>query len=63
MAAVMIWGFPIFAQMPGVGGGPSFAFFALMMVIHFFFAWKGIPETKGKTLEEIQEEMGTGESK
>jgi len=63
MAAVMIWGFPIFAQMPGVGGGPSFAFFALMMVIHFFFAWKGIPETKGKTLEEIQEEMGTSESK
>lgn len=63
MAAIMIWGFPIFAQMPGVGGGPSFAFFALMMVIHFFFAWKGIPETKGKTLEEIQEEMGTNETK
>jgi sugar porter (SP) family MFS transporter len=63
MAAAMIWGFPVFAQMPGVGGGPAFAFFAVMMVLHFFFAWKGIPETKGKTLEEIQEELGTGAKK
>lgn len=62
MAAAMIWGFPIFAQMPAVGAGPSFAFFAVMMVLHFFFAWKGIPETKGKTLEEIQDELGTSEN-
>ncbi|HZL10745.1 MAG TPA: sugar porter family MFS transporter [Prolixibacteraceae bacterium] len=57
MAAALIWGFPIFAEMPGVGGGPSFAFFAVMMVLHFFFAWKVIPETKGKSLEEIQIEF------
>ncbi len=56
-AAALIWGFPIFAQMPGVGGGPSFAFFAAMMVLHFFFAWKVLPETKGKSLEEIQQEF------
>jgi sugar porter (SP) family MFS transporter len=57
MAAALIWGFPIFAEMPGIGGGPSFAFFAIMMVLHFFFAWKVIPETKGKSLEEIQIEL------
>ena len=57
-AAALIWGFPVFAKMPGVGGGPSFAFFAVMMVLHFFFAWKVLPETKGKSLEEIQVEMG-----
>lgn len=54
-AAALIWGFPIFAEMPGIGGGPSFAFFALMMILHFLFAWKVIPETKGKSLEEIQD--------
>ena len=57
-AAALIWGFPVFAKMPGIGGGPSFAFFAIMMVLHFFFAWKVLPETKGKSLEEIQVEMG-----
>ena len=44
-------------KMPGIGGGPSFAFFAVMMIVHFFFAWKILPETKGKSLEEIQVEM------
>jgi len=57
MAAALIWGFPIFSNMPGIGGGPSFAFFAAMMVLHFFFAWKVLPETKGKSLEEIQLEF------
>ena len=28
-----------------------------LMVLHFFFAWKVIPETKGKSLEEIQLEL------
>ncbi len=55
-AAALIWGFPVLNNT--VGGGPSFAFFAAMMVIHFFFAWKILPETKGKSLEEIQVEMG-----
>ncbi|QIA07713.1 sugar porter family MFS transporter [Draconibacterium halophilum] len=57
MAAALIWGFPAFANMPGIGGGSSFAFFAFMMLIHFFFAWKVVPETKGKSLEEIQADM------
>ncbi|MDP3914706.1 MAG: sugar porter family MFS transporter [Bacteroidota bacterium] len=57
MAAAISWSFPVFANMPSIGGGPSFAFFAVMMVLHFFFAWKILPETKGKSLEEIQDEM------
>jgi hypothetical protein len=57
MAAAISWTFPVFAAHPNIGGGPSFAFFAIMMVLHFLFAWKVIPETKGKSLEEIQEEL------
>jgi sugar porter (SP) family MFS transporter len=54
-AAALIWGFPVLNN--AVGGGISFGFFALMMVLHFFFAWKILPETKGKSLEEIQVEF------
>ncbi|WP_346858365.1 sugar porter family MFS transporter [uncultured Draconibacterium sp.] len=54
-AAALIWGFPVLNST--VGGGISFGFFAVMMVLHFFFAWKILPETKGKSLEEIQQEM------
>jgi sugar porter (SP) family MFS transporter len=54
-AAALIWGFPVLNNT--VGGGISFGFFAVMMVLHFFFAWKVLPETKGKSLEEIQVEM------
>lgn len=57
MAAIVSWTFPIVTNMPAIGGGYSFAFFALMMLLHFFFAWKVIPETKGKSLENIQEEL------
>ena len=54
-AAALIWGFPVINN--AVGGGVSFGFFAIMMIFHFFFAWKVLPETKGKSLEEIQLEM------
>ena len=54
-AAALIWGFPVLNNT--VGGGISFGLFAVMMVLHFFFAWKILPETKGKSLEEIQQEM------
>jgi sugar porter (SP) family MFS transporter len=54
-AAALIWGFPVINNT--VGGGISFGFFAVMMVFHFFFAWKVLPETKGKSLEEIQVDM------
>jgi MFS transporter, SP family, arabinose:H+ symporter len=36
------------------GGGPIFMFFAIMMVPFFIFVWKMLPETKGKSLEELE---------
>src|SRR5262249_49339258 len=36
----------------------SFAFFAVMMVLQLIFIWWVMPETKGRTLEEIQKDLG-----
>ena len=32
----------------------AFGFFAAMMVVQFVFAWKWMPETKGRSLEDIK---------
>ncbi len=40
------------------GGAILFGFFGLFSVIAFFFVRKFIPETKGKSLEQIQKELG-----
>jgi len=32
--------------------------FTVMMLAHGIFAWKVLPETKGKSLEGIQRELG-----
>jgi len=40
------------------GGGPIFAFFAAVMVLQLLFVWKIMPETKGITLEEMEEKLG-----
>jgi sugar porter (SP) family MFS transporter len=55
MAALVSLTFPILAK--SVGGGTSFMFFAVMMVLQFFYVWRFIPETKGKSLEQIQKEL------
>jgi MFS family permease len=34
---------------------PTFAFLACMALLQALFAWRVLPETKGKTLEEIEE--------
>lgn len=44
--------FPV--ALAGVGGGSVFMFFAIMMIPFFFFVWKIMPETKGKSLEELE---------
>jgi len=36
---------------------PVFAFFSFMMVLQLLFVWKLMPETKGKTLEELAKEL------
>lgn len=58
MAAIISWTFPIIVEGSPNGGFYSFVFYALMMVIAFLFIWKLMPETKGKSLERIQKELG-----
>ncbi|MCO6360919.1 sugar porter family MFS transporter [Roseivirga pacifica] len=36
---------------------PVFAFFAFMMFLQLLFVWRIMPETKGKTLEELEKEL------
>lgn len=55
MAALISWTFPVVAQK--VGGGGTFLFFSLMMMLQFFWAWFYMPETKGKTLEQIEKDL------
>lgn len=52
MAAAVAFIFPVLAEK--VGGGYTFAFFTLMMVLQLLFAWKVMPETKGRSLEDIE---------
>lgn len=35
-------------------GAATYGFYGLMSVLSFFFVWKMVPETKGKTLEEME---------
>jgi len=55
MAAVVSWTFPVVAQ---ASGGHAFSFFAAMMLLQFVFAWKIMPETRGLSLEELQQRLG-----
>jgi sugar porter (SP) family MFS transporter len=52
MAAIIAFTFPILAEK--LGGGNTFLFFCLMMVLQLLFVWKIMPETKGKSLEQIE---------
>jgi len=54
-AVVISWVFPSISE--SGGGGWAFIFFSVAMVLQFFIVWKFFPETKGKTLEQIQTEM------
>lgn len=58
MAAIISWTFPVLAESSEMGGFISFLIFTIMMLLHGFFAWKVLPETKGKSLEGIQESLG-----
>lgn len=52
MNAVIGMAFPI--TLSAFGGGNVFMFFAVMMIPFFVFVWKVMPETKGKSLEELE---------
>jgi sugar porter (SP) family MFS transporter len=55
MAAIITFLFPILAEK--LGGGNTFLFFSIMMVLQLLFALKIMPETKGKTLEQIEKTL------
>jgi len=52
MAAAIAFAFPWFAEK--AGGGNTFLFFCIMMCLQLIFVWKAMPETKGKSLEQIE---------
>lgn len=52
MAALVAFSFPMLAEK--LGGGNTFLFFAVMMVLQLLFVWKLMPETKGKSLEQLE---------
>lgn len=52
MAAIVAFSFPMLAEK--LGGGPTFLFFCIMMVLQLLFVWRLMPETKGKSLEQIE---------
>ncbi|MEX0944951.1 MAG: sugar porter family MFS transporter [Balneolaceae bacterium] len=55
-AAIIAGNFVYFESL--FGGGPIFAFFALMMFLQLLFVWKLMPETKNITLEEMEVKLG-----
>lgn len=58
MAAIISWTFPMIVEGSPNGGFYSFVFYAVMMLVAFIFIWKVMPETKGRSLEQIQKELG-----
>jgi sugar porter (SP) family MFS transporter len=51
LCAAVSWSFPVLA---GISKPGPFVFFALMMVVQFVLILKFLPETKGRSLEELQ---------
>ncbi len=58
MAAIISWTFPVIVEGSKNGGFYSFIFYSVMMLLNLVFVWKIIPETKGRSLEEIQKDLG-----
>jgi sugar porter (SP) family MFS transporter len=52
MAAIIAFSFPYLAET--LGGAVTFSFFGVMMVCQLIFVWKFMPETKGRSLEQIE---------
>ena len=55
-SALLTWTFPVFLGTGSSGGGLIFGIFAVMSALSIVFAWK-LPETKNKSLEQIQNEL------
>jgi sugar porter (SP) family MFS transporter len=57
-AAIITTVFPDIVEGFRKGGFYSFIFFAVMMLLQLIFIWRVMPETKGKSLEQIQKDLG-----
>ncbi len=55
MAALISFSFPVIAEQ--FGGGPVFTFFTIMMILQLLFVWWVMPETMGRSLEELEERV------
>ena len=55
MAAFIAFSFPYLSEK--AGGGNTFLFFSVMMMLQLLFVWRLMPETKGKSLEQIETNM------
>jgi MFS transporter, SP family, arabinose:H+ symporter len=51
MATLIAFTFPYITEQ--LGGGNSFMIFTVMMVLQLLFVWKFMPETKGRSLEQV----------
>ncbi len=51
MATLVAFTFPYVMQK--LGGGVSFTIFTVMMILQLLFVWRMMPETKGKSLEQL----------
>jgi sugar porter (SP) family MFS transporter len=56
-AALITFLFPVIEKVSQFGVGHTFMFFSIMMIIQVFVVWKYFPETKGRTLEELGENL------
>jgi MFS transporter, SP family, arabinose:H+ symporter len=61
-AAVITFLFPVVAGEYKLGSGHAFMFFSIMMLIQAVVVWRYFPETKGKTLEELGNELSQNTS-
>ena len=55
LAALIAFSFPTLTEK--LGGGHTFLFFTVMMVLQLVFVWRVMPETKGKSLEQIEKSL------
>lgn len=56
-AALITFLFPVVVKISPFGVGHAFLFFSIMMIVQAVVVWKYFPETKGKTLEELSENL------
>ena len=56
----MIVSFTFLDLVNGIGRGPTFLIYALLTIATILFTWFLVPETKGRTLEQIEDRLNGG---